>query len=113
MQNRVHVQPLEDAANIFNISSVSLQNRSYSHIASVFADISAIQSKVAVDGVIGYQILSPQRSYFDFSNQKLYLEEVQPNTEKPTIGGLFSAKIRFPSNTFPPGLRQRPRPHRP
>lgn len=76
LQDRLPVQPVEDTPNIFNILSLSLQQRSYSSIMSVFADISAIQNKVSVDGVIGYQILSPQRSYFDFSDQKLYLEEV-------------------------------------
>ena len=76
LQDRFPVQPVDGAPNVFTISSVSLQNRLYSNIVSVFTDISAIQSKVAVDGVIGYHILSPQRSYFDFSNQKLYLEEI-------------------------------------
>ena len=76
LQGRVPVQPVEDSPNVFKISSVSLQSRLYSDVLSVFTDISAIQSKVSVDGVIGYHILSPQRSYFDFSNRKLYLEEV-------------------------------------
>ena len=76
LQNQVPVQPVEDAPNIFKIPSVSLQNRPYSDVLSVFTDISAIQSKVAVDGVVGYHILSAQRSYFDFSSQTLYLEEV-------------------------------------
>lgn len=75
LQDRFPVQPVKDTPNVFNISSVSLQKRQYSDITSVFADISAIQSKVSVDGVIGYHVLSAQRSYFDFSNQKLYLEE--------------------------------------
>ena len=79
LQDRFPVQPVEDAPNVFKISSVSLQNRPYSDVLSVFTDISAIQSKVSVEGVIGYHILSAQRSYFDFSNQKLYLEEVWEN----------------------------------
>lgn len=77
LRNRFPVQPVDGAPNVFTIPSVSLQNRPYSNIVSVFTDISAIQSKVSVDGVIGYHLLSPQRSYFDFSNQKLYLEEAQ------------------------------------
>lgn len=75
LQGRLPVLPVDGAPNIFQISSVSLQNRRYSNIVSVFTDISAIQSKVSVDGVIGYQILSAQPSYFDFPNQKLYLME--------------------------------------
>lgn len=75
LQNRFLVQPMDDAPNVFTIPLVSLQNRLYNNIVSVFTDISAIQNKVSVDGVIGYHILSPQRSYLDFSNQKLYLEE--------------------------------------
>ena len=75
LQGKVPVQPVEDAPNVFKISSVSLQNRPYKDILAVFTDISAIQSKVSVDGVIGYHILSEQRSYLDFSNQKLYLEK--------------------------------------
>lgn len=76
LQDQFPVQPVDGTPNVCSISSVSLQNRSYSNIISVFTDISAIQNKVSVDGVIGYHILAPQRSYFDFSNQKLYLEEV-------------------------------------
>ena len=76
LQDRLPVQAVEGTPNVFHLSSISLQNHQYRDIASVFADISAIQSKVSVDGVIGYQILSSQRSYFDFSNEKLYLEEV-------------------------------------
>ena len=76
LQDQFPVQPVDGAPDVFTISSVSLQNRSYSNIVAVFTDISAIQNKVSVDGVIGYHILAPQRSYFDFSNQKLYLEEV-------------------------------------
>lgn len=75
LRDRVPVQPMDDAPNLFRISSVSLQNRRYSSIAAMFTDISAIQSEVSVEGVIGYQVLSPQRSFFDFSGQKLYLEE--------------------------------------
>lgn len=75
LQGRFPVQPVDGAPNIFQIPSVSLQNRRYSNLVSVFTDISAIQSKVSVDGVIGYQILSAQPSYFDFTNQKLYLME--------------------------------------
>ena len=76
LQGRFPVQPVEGAPNVYSISSVAVQGRSYTNIVSVFADISAIQSKVAVDGVIGYHLLSPQRSYFDFAHQKLYLEDV-------------------------------------
>ena len=74
LQGRVPVQPVEDAPNVFKISSVYLQNRPYRDVLSVFTDISAIQNKASVEGVIGYCILSAQRSYFDFSNKKLYLE---------------------------------------
>lgn len=99
MQDRVSVQPVNGSSNVFNISSVSLQNRPYSNIISVFTDISAIQSKVFADGVIGYHILSPQRSYLDFSNQELYLEAVtltknseigyeQQQSEKGSLDGV-------------------------
>lgn len=75
LQDRLSVQPVDGAPNVFRIPSVTLRDRSYSGVVSVFTDISAIRSKVSVDGVIGYQILSPQRSYFDFSHEKLYLEK--------------------------------------
>ena len=81
LQDRFPVQPVDGAPNVFTISSVSLHNRPYSNIVSVFTDISAIQSKVSVDGVIGYHVLSPQRTYFDFVNQKLYLEEKCASTK--------------------------------
>ena len=76
LQELLPVQPVEGAPNVFHIPLVSLENHEYRDVASVFADISAIQSKVSVDGVIGYQILSSQRSYFDFMNEILYLERV-------------------------------------
>lgn len=76
LRDQVPMQTMAGAPEIFTIPSVSLQERSYNDVVSVLTDISAIQSKVSVSGVIGYQILSPQRSYFDFSNQKLYLETV-------------------------------------
>ena len=75
LQDRLSVQPLDGTPNVFTIPSISLRNRPYNSIVSVFTDISAIQNKVAADGVIGYQILSCQRSYFDFADQKLYLEK--------------------------------------
>ena len=75
LQNRLTVQPVKDDPGIFMIPSLSLQGHSYSDVVSVFADISAIQSQISVDGIIGYQILLSQRTYFDFSNQRLYLEQ--------------------------------------
>lgn len=75
LRDSLPVQPVEGAPNVFRLSSLSLQGRPYSSIVSVFADLTAIQKKVPVDGVIGYAVLSPQRSYLDFANQALYLEE--------------------------------------
>ncbi|MCH5163751.1 MAG: retropepsin-like domain-containing protein [Clostridiales bacterium] len=74
--DQLPVQPVDNEPNVFNLSTLSLNNRTYSNVKSVFADFSAFRGEEHVDGIIGYHILSPQRSYFDFSNQKLYLEEV-------------------------------------
>ena len=51
----------------------------YEKITAVISDISAIKKKVPVDGGIGYQVLSPQRSILDFKNHRLILEKTQKN----------------------------------
>ena len=50
--------------------------REYKNIAATVSNISAIQKKVPVEGVIGYQVLSPQRSILDFENNQLLLEKI-------------------------------------
>ena len=75
LQGRLPVQPMEGAPNVVQLAAISLRERSYHNVVSVFGDLTAIQKKVPVDGVIGYAVLSPQRSYLDFANQALYLEE--------------------------------------
>jgi hypothetical protein len=47
----------------------------YKSITATISDISAIQKRVSVDGVIGYQILSPQRSVLDFKNNRIIMEK--------------------------------------
>ncbi len=52
------------------------ENR-YEDIKATISDISAIKKVVPVEGVIGYQILSPQRSILDFRNNRLIMEKTQ------------------------------------
>ncbi len=47
----------------------------YENITATISDISAIKKRVPVEGVIGYQILSPQRSILDFKNNQLIMEK--------------------------------------
>ena len=43
----------------------------------MISDITAIRKKLPAEGVIGYQILSPQRSILDFRNHRLILERTR------------------------------------
>ncbi len=62
---------------VVHVPVVRVGENAYEDITAVIADISAIQKKVPVEGVIGYQILSKQRSILDFENHQLIMEKTQ------------------------------------
>lgn len=68
------IKPSAEQPGIVNIPAVRVGDREYENITAVISDISAIREKVMVDGVIGYQILSPQRCILDFKRSRLMLE---------------------------------------
>ena len=61
---------------LYTIPKMELSGFAYENILAVVADMTAIRQKVPADGVIGYQILSKQRSYLDFKAGELLLEKV-------------------------------------
>lgn len=68
--------PAHETPNIVTIPTLRVGENEYQNTTAVISDISAIQKRVAVEGVIGYQILSQQRSVLDFKNQKLVMEKI-------------------------------------
>ena len=49
----------------------------YENIKAAISDITAIRKRVAVEGVIGYQVLSKQRDILNFEKGKLLLEKTE------------------------------------
>ena len=66
---------VSETQNIVTIPIVHVGENDYKSITATISDISAIQKRVSVDGVIGYQILSPQRSVLDFKNNRIIMEK--------------------------------------
>lgn len=64
-----------ETPNIVTIPIVRVGENEYEEVKATISDISAIKRQVPVEGVIGYQILSPQRSVLDFKNHKLIMEK--------------------------------------
>lgn len=75
-RNNPNILPVSEATNIVSIPFARLGSNKYENITAVISDISAIQKKVSIEGVIGYQILSQQRAILDFRNNQLILEKV-------------------------------------
>ena len=69
--------PASKMPKIVTVPVIRVGENEYKDVAAVISDISAIQRKVPVEGVIGYQVLSPQRSILDFRNNRLIMEKTQ------------------------------------
>ena len=69
--------PLHDINHGLRIAQALIWENELKNITAVISNISAIQESVPVEGIIGYQILSPQRSILDFKNNQLFLEKAQ------------------------------------
>ena len=76
-QNAPQLIPASKTPNIVTAPVVRVGENKYENITSVISDISAIKKKVPVEGVIGYQVLSRQRSILDFKNHQLIMERTQ------------------------------------
>ncbi len=73
LSEKIDSSPMPDAPGVSVIPKMTVGTHEYSDVATVFTDISHIRSRVEADGVIGYQILSPQLSLLDLPNSALYL----------------------------------------
>lgn len=73
LSDKIASSPMPDAPGVSVIPKVTVGTHEYGDVAAVFTDISHIRSRVEADGVIGYQILSPQISLLDIKNSALYL----------------------------------------
>lgn len=71
--------PDPETPDIVTIPAVRVGEKEYEHITAAISDVTAIQKRVPVEGVIGYQVLSPQRSILDFQNDRLIMEKPQEN----------------------------------
>ena len=78
-QNAPQLIPVSETPNIVTIPVVRVGENEYENITAAISDISAIQKRVPIEGVIGYQVLSPQRSILDFKNNQLIMEKTQKN----------------------------------
>ncbi len=67
--------PSSETPNLVTIPIVHVGENEYKNINAVVSDITAIKRKVPVEGVIGYQVLSPQRSILDFKNHQLIMKK--------------------------------------
>lgn len=88
-QNDPQLIPASEAPNMVTVPVVRVSENAYEEIKATISDISAIKEKVPVEGVIGYQILSPQRSILDFKHHRLMMEKTQ---EASDIESSFSQK---------------------
>lgn len=73
-QNDPQLIPVSETPKIVTVPVVRVGGNEYKELKAAVSDITPIQKKVPVEGVIGYQILSPQRSILDFKNNQLIME---------------------------------------
>ncbi len=73
LSDKIAAAPLNDSPGVYVIPKIKAGTHEYRNINAVFTDITNIREKFDADGVIGYQILSPQLSLLDFPNGALCL----------------------------------------
>lgn len=76
-QDDPQLLPVSETPNLVTIPIVRVGEKEYDSITATISDISAIKKRIPVEGVIGYQVLSQQRSILDFKNQQLIMEKAQ------------------------------------
>lgn len=69
--------PVSETPKIVTVPMVRVGGISYENIKAAISDITAIRKRVAVEGVIGYQVLSKQRDILNFEKGKLLLEKTE------------------------------------
>lgn len=75
--NDTQLSTVSETPKVVNIPLIRLMNNEYPNVVAAISDIGAIQKRVPVEGVIGYQVLSNQRCILDFKNKLLIMEKVQ------------------------------------
>lgn len=73
LSGKIETSPVPNSPGLCTIPLIKAGEREYFDVTAAFTDLSHIQKRVDVDGVIGYQIVSKQLSLLDFSNGTLYL----------------------------------------
>lgn len=73
LSGKMETSPVPNSPGVCTIPLIKAGGREYVDVTAVFTDLSHIQNRVDVDGVIGYQIISKQLSLLDFPNGALYL----------------------------------------
>lgn len=73
LSGKIETSPVPNSPGVCTIPLIKAGGREYVDVTAAFTDLSHIQKRVDVDGVIGYQILSKQLSLLDFPNGALYL----------------------------------------
>ena len=61
-----------------NSISLSIGGKTYENVPALFSDVSQIRIKTTADGIIGYPLLSAQKTLLDFPAGTLYLYPEQP-----------------------------------
>lgn len=74
-QDAPQLVPDPKTPNLATIPVVRVGENEYQNLTAAISDISAIKKKVPVEGVIGYQVLSPQRSILSFKDHLLIMEK--------------------------------------
>jgi len=74
-KNELTISPTAEQSNIITIPSVMVGENEYKDVTAIISDISIIKKRLPVEGVIGYQILSPQRTILDFKNNLLIMKK--------------------------------------
>lgn len=70
---KIQVSPTPDSSEIYTIPMIKVGRHEYTDVSAVFTDLSHIQNRVSIDGVIGSQVISKQLTLFDFQNSAIYL----------------------------------------
>lgn len=73
LSGKIETFPVPNSPGVCTVPLIKAGGREYADVTAAFTDLSHIQKRVDVDGVIGYQIISKQLSLLDFPNGAFYL----------------------------------------
>ena len=83
LSEKIETFPVPNSPGLCTIPLIKAGGWEYVDVTAAFTDLSHIQKRVDVNGVIGYQIVSKQLSLLDFSKGALYLFEQQDLVNSP------------------------------